>query len=121
MNKSFEDPSKSQSFLAFLNPFQLAVAMSMDPPMTSVPMKENVLAKTTMLETSVTVALMVSLAFPIVKAVLAMPKDLKAPFAILPESVLAKLTSKATVVMHVSLLSMVSPIAKVSFRNRFSN
>ena len=89
--------------------------------MTSVPMKENVLAKTTMLETSVTVALMVSLAFPTAKVVLAMPKDLKAPFAILPESVLAKLTSKATVVMHVSLLSMVSPIANVNFLDLFSN
>ena len=87
--------------------------MNMEPLMTSVPTKENVLAKITMLETSVTDALKDSLAFPTAKDALAMTKDQKAQSVTPPENVLAKLTSKATVVINASLLSMVSLIAKV--------
>ena len=81
--------------------------------MTSVLTKENVLAKITMLETSVMDALKDSLAFPTAKDALAMTKDQKAQSVTPLENVLAKLTSKATVVINASLLSMVSLIAKV--------
>merc|ERR1712029_1321751 len=81
--------------------------------MISVPMKENVLAKIIMLETSVTDALKDSLAFPTAKDALAMTKDQKAQSVTPLENVLAKLTSRATVVINASLLSMVSLIAKL--------
>ena len=97
--------------------------MNMDPLTLSVPKKENVLAKITMLVTSVTNALKDSLAFPTAKAALAMTKDQKTQSVTLPENVLAKLTSKATVVINASLPSMVSLIVKVhnsvfTFTNR---
>merc|ERR1712095_262028 len=91
----------------------LVVVMNMEPLMTSVPTKENVLAKITMLEISVTDALKDSLAFPTAKDALAMTKDQKAQSVTPLENVLAKLTSKATVVINASLLSMVSLIAKL--------
>ena len=87
--------------------------MNMDPLTLSVPKKENVLAKITMLVTSVTNALKDSLAFPTAKAALAMIKDQKTQSVTLPENVLAKLTSKATVVINASLPSMDSLIVKV--------
>merc|ERR550532_1111634 len=87
--------------------------MNMDPLTLSVPKKENVHAKITMLVTSVTNALKDFLASPTVKAALAMIKDQKTQSVTLPENVLAKLTSKATVVINASLPSMVSLIVKL--------
>ena len=102
MNKSFLALKHSKVYSLFPKTpfFQLVVVMNMEPLMTSVPTKENVLAKITMLETSVTDALKDSLAFPTAKDALAMTKDQKAQSVTPLENVLAKLTSKATVVIN---------------------